>query len=217
VSSAERLSESLPSEGGYTRLLGVPMDLVEQLRSLSKAALDGEISLTTWQERHAQILAGSGPAVGAAEVQRLETQVNAVARSLTEDFDRFVFLSQLALNLRLLQAPDPGRELRDLQEALPTLFGEVPRATVERRLATLQAMTGRSEPAMYEPAARMLKALQVGTLEETYRWLRAAVAQNPGSSVQDLLTRAAIEVAEAKLELDRYDNLQAPPDEPREK
>ena len=212
MSSTEKLSELLPTEDGYTHLVGVPMDVVEQLRSLSKAALDGAISLSTWEERHAQTLAGSRPAVDAAELRRLETQVSAVARSVTEDFDRFAFLTKLSMNLRLLQAPNPDRELREMEEALPTLTGEDPRATVERRLATLQAMTGRSGSDRYEPAARMLKALQVGTLEETNRWLRAAIAENPTASAQDLLTRAAIEVAEAKLELDRYDNLKARPE-----
>jgi hypothetical protein len=215
VSSTEELFESLPTEDGYTRLLGVPMDLVEQLRALYTAALDGEISLDTWEERHAQAVAGLGSVVDAGDLKRLEAQVNVVAKSVTEDFDRFVFLSKLGANLRLLQAPNPDRELREMQEALPTLTGEDPRSTVERRLATLQAMTGRTPSNAYEPSARMLKALQVGTLEETYRWLRAAVAEAPATSVQDLLTRAAVEVAEAKLELDRYDNLKAGPDEPR--
>jgi len=76
-------------------------------------------------------------------------------------------------------------------------------------------MTGRSAAEMYHPADRMLKALQVGTLEETYRWLQAAIVENPASSVQDLMTRAAIEVAEAKMDLDRYDDLKNRPDDHR--
>jgi hypothetical protein len=215
VSSIGKLSESLPSQDGYTHLLGVPMDLVEQLRSLYTAALDGEMSLSTWEERHAQTLAGAAPDVDPGDLKRLEAQVNAVAAAVTEDFDRFVFLGALAMNLRLLQAPNPDRELREMQEALPTLTGEDPRATIERRLAVVQAMTGRTESNAYEPATRMLKALRVGTLEETNRWLRTAIAEDPAGSVQDLMTRAAIEVAEAKLELDRYDDLKARPDERR--
>jgi hypothetical protein len=213
VSSTGKLFESLPSDDGYTRLLGVPMALIEQLRSLYLAALDGDVSLAAWQQRHTQTLAGAEPDLDPADLKRLEAQVSAAAKAVTEDFDRFVFLSRLASDLRLLQDPDPGRELREMEEALPTLVAENPRAQVEQRLAALRAMTGREEAGDYEPAARMLKALQVGTLEETYRWLRAAVAVNPAASVQDLLTQAAIEAAEAKLELDRYDGLMDRPDD----
>ena len=78
-------------------------------------------------------------------------------------------------------------------------------------MRTLRAMAGRATPEVYEPGTRMFKALRVGTLEETNRWLQAAVAEHPGASVQDLLTRAAIEVAEAKQELDRYDALKSGP------
>jgi hypothetical protein len=216
VASTEHLPEPLPSADGYTHLLGVPMDIVEQLRSLHLAALDGQMSLDTWKERHAHALADSEPTLDSAELRRLETQVNAVATSVTEDFDRFIFLAQLATNLRLLQTPDPERELQELEKPLNPLAGENTRSEIDRRLAALRAMTGRSgEADVYEPAARMFKALQVGTLEETYRWLQAAVAEDPSSSVQDLLTRAAIEVAEAKLELDRYDDLKGRPDDHR--
>ncbi len=215
VASTEKLPEPLPSEGGYTHLLGVPMDVVERLRSLHLAALDGQLSSDGWKERHAQTLSDSGPGLDSAELRRLEAQVNVAATAVTEDFDRFIFLARLATNLRLLQAPDPERELRELEKPLDPLAGENTRSEIERRLTALRAMTGRGKADSYEPAARMFKALQVGTLEETYRWLQVAVAEEPASSVQDLLTRAAIEVAEAKLELDRYDDLNGRPDDHR--
>ncbi len=75
-------------------------------------------------------------------------------------------------------------------------------------------MTNRRKVEIYHPAARMHKALQVGTLEETYRWLQTALAENPAATVQDLMTRVAIEVAEAKMDLDRYDDFTNRPDEP---
>ncbi len=212
MSSAEKLFDLLPSNDGYPRLLGVPMTLVEQLRALSRSALDGEITLPAWRERHEQLLEQARPELEPGDLKRVEAQVSIVAAAVTEDFDRFLFLSGLGRNLRLLQAPDPERELRDLQEALPTLIGETSRASVERQLGVLRAMSTEPEAEVYEPGRRMFKALQVGTLEETYRWLQEAVAENPGASVQDLLTRAAIEVAEAKMELDRYDDLNGRPD-----
>lgn len=213
MASWVKLPDPLPNEDGYTQLLGVPMPVVERLRCLHTAALDGHMSVETWTERHAHALAGSEPAVDLVELRRLEALVNRVAASVTEDFDHFVFLGQLATNLRLLQTPDADRELRELEAPLAPLTGESTRSEIQRRVAVLRSMTGRGAAEAYEPAARMFKALQVGTLEETYRWLQAAIAENPASSVQDLMTRVAIEVAEAKLELDRYDNLSGRPDD----
>ena len=140
-------------------------------------------------------------------------RAKAAAAVASDDFDRWLFLTELQRNLQLLQPPDPARELQQLEAALPTLAAEQTWPQTERRLQVLRALTGRIDPEAYEPGTRMIKALRVGTLEETYLWLQAAVAQNPGASVQDLLTRAALEVAEAKLELDRYDALKDRPDE----
>jgi hypothetical protein len=186
------------------------MDSVEQLRPLYTAALDGRMSLAAWTEQHAAILTQTPPTLDPGALRRLEDDVTSMATGVTGDFDRFLFLSQLATNLHLLQTPDPERELHDLEQPSSTAPAENSWAVVKRRLSTLRAMTGR-EPVAYQPPARMLKALQVGTLEETYHWLQVAVAENPATSVQDLLTRAAVEVAEAKLELDRYDDLNRGP------
>jgi hypothetical protein len=215
VSSTGKMPDSLPSNDGYRQLLGVPIEAVEHLRELHEAALDGRLSADAWTARHAEVLTGAEPDVDSAELNRLEAQVKALAAAVTEDFDHYLFLSRLALDLRLLQPPDPDRELRDLEAPLSTPAGDSTRAEIDRHRVALRAMTGRREPDDYHPADRMLKALQVGTLEETYRWLQAAVAENPASTVQDLMTRAAIEVAEAKLELDRYDDLKNRPDDHR--
>jgi hypothetical protein len=191
--------------------------VIEQLRALRLAALDGEMPLEIWAARHLEILTGFEPAVDPAGRERLVAQVGAAADGTTDDFDRFMFLGGLATNLRLLQAPDPEREFHELQEVLSTLSTELGRAKVERQLAAIRAMSRkgeRSDDDVYEPATRMFKALRVGTLEETYRWLKAATADNPGATVQDLVTRAAIEVANAKLELDRYDDLKGGPQAP---
>jgi hypothetical protein len=211
VSSPQNPPDPLPREAGYTHLLGVPVERIERLRSLYVAALDGRMSSSDWTARHASALAEMPPTLGPGALRGLEDQVNAMATGVTEDFDHFLFLSHLAMDLHLLQAPDPERELHDLEQPLSAAAGETSRAVVERRLAALRTMTGRREVDTYQPAARMFKALQVGTLEETYRWLRTAIAENPAASVQDLLTRAAVEVAEAKLELDRYDDLNGDP------
>jgi hypothetical protein len=215
VSSTGKLPESLPSNDGYTHLLGVPIHVVDQLQDLADAALEGRLTSEIWTSRHAEALTGAALSVDLAELQRLEAQVNAAAAAVTEDFDHYLFLNRLAQNLRLLQPPDPDRELRDLEAPLATPTTDRTRAEVERRQTALRAMTGRSAAEMYHPADRMLKALQVGTLEETYRWLQAAIVENPASSVQDLMTRAAIEVAEAKMDLDRYDDLKNRPDDHR--
>jgi hypothetical protein len=213
MASPANLPEPLPSEAGYQQLLGVPMDVVERLRTLHTVALDGRLTSSRWASQHAETLAGSPLSVDPAQLRGFEDQASAAAASVTEDFDQFIFLTGLAADLRLLQAPDPERELRELESPLATLTGESTRAEIDRRLTALRVMTGRTAPESYEPAARMFKALQVGTLEETYRWLQTALAENPGSSVQDLMTRAAVEVAEAKLELDRYDDLKGRPDD----
>jgi hypothetical protein len=213
MASPANLPEPLPREAGYQQLLGVPMDTVERLRTLHAAALDGQLTSARWTARHAELLAGSRLTVDPAQLRGFEDQVTAAATSVTEDFDHFIFLNRLAADLRLLQAPDPDRELRELESPLTTLTGESTRAEIDRRVTALRVMTGRNAAESYEPAARMFKALQVGTLEETYRWLQTALAENPGSSVQDLMTRAAVEVAEAKLELDRYDDLKGRPDD----
>ena len=205
------LPEPLPSEAGYSHLLGVPMEVVERLRTLHTAALDGQLTSPRWQERHAELLAGSPPAADPAQLRGFEDRATAAATSVTEDFDHFIFLNRVAADLRLLQTPDPERELRELESPLATPTGESTRAEMDRRRTALRVMTGRSAPETYQPAARMFKALQVGTLEETYRWLQTALAENPAASVQDLMTRAAVEVAEAKLELDRYDDLKGHP------
>jgi hypothetical protein len=206
-----KLPGSLPNEAGYTQLLGVPMEVIEQLRALRLSALEGELSLESWSSRHATILDGVDPLIDPAGRKRLAALVGAAADGTTDDFDRFMFLGGLAANLRLLQTPDPDRELRELEEALPTLSADLGRAKAERRLAAVRAMTAQDPSAPYEPASRMLKALRVGTLEETYRWLKDAIAQDPGASVQDLVTRAAVEVANAKMDLDRYDGLNDSP------
>ena len=205
MSRPENRPAALPSAAGYTHLLGVPMATLERLRSLYAAALEGRRSLTEWTEQHAGLLAATPPALDPGALRRLEEEVTVMATAVTGDFDRFLFLSQLAANLHLLQAPDPGRELHDLEQPSSAVLAEHSWAVLGQWRAALRAMTGQEPSA--QPPARMLKALQVGTLEETYRWLQAAVAENPAASVQDLLTRAAIEVAEAKLELDRYDDL----------
>lgn len=184
MSSAEELSGVLPREAGYARLLGVPMDVVDLLQDLRRSALDGGMSWQAWATRHAEILARHPMDVDQPELRRLHARVTAAAARAVDDFDRWVFLSELQQGLRALRAPDPARAARRPDAAEP-----------------------------YEPGTRMIKALRVGTLEETNRWLRSAVAENPAASVQDLLTRAAIEVAEAKLELDRYDALEPRPDE----
>jgi hypothetical protein len=213
MASPANLPEPLPSEAGYQQLLGVPMDVVERLRTLHTAALDGQLTSAGWTAQHAELLAGATLTDGPAQLRGFEDQATAAATSVTEDFDQFIFLNRLAADLRLLQTPDPERELRELESPLATLTGESTRAEINRQLTALRVMTGRSAPESYEPAARMFKALQVGTLEETYRWLQTALAENPTSSVQDLMTRAAVEVAEAKLELDRYDDLKGRPDD----
>jgi hypothetical protein len=186
------------------------MDSVEQLRSLYTAALDGRMSLAEWTEQHTAILAETPPALDPGALRRLEDEVTSMAAGVTGDFDRFLFFTQLATNLHLLQSPDPARELHELEQPSSAVLAENSWAVLEQRRAALRAMIGQ-EPVSYQPPARMLKALQVGTLEETYHWLQVAVAENPTASVQDLLTRAAIEVAEAKLELDRYDDLNRGP------
>jgi hypothetical protein len=214
VSSADRLPASLPAESGYTQLLGVPMDVVERLRSLHLVALDGGLPLQTWSARHAETLAGVEPDADPAGLELLTEQVGAAAAAASDDFERWLFLVELQQDLQLLQAPDPARELQRLHSALPAPTAEQPRSQAERHLHTLRALAGlRTQDEPYEPGTRMIKALRVGTLEETYRWLQAAVADHPGASVQDLLTRAAVEVADAKLELDRYDTLRDRPDQ----
>lgn len=213
MSSVHRLPESLPHEAGYTQLLGVPMDVVERLRSLHLAALDGGISLQAWTAQHAATLAGHEPDVDPGGLEQLVVQVGAAATASLDDFDRWLFLTELQKNLRLLLVPDPSRELRQLETSPPALTGEVTWPQSQRHLHVLRALTGSSPPEAYEPGTRMIKALRVGTLEETNRWLQAAVAKNPGASVQDLLTWAAVEVADAKMELDRYDALQTRPDQ----
>jgi hypothetical protein len=214
VSRVENLlPEPLPLTAGYATLLGVPMDVVEQLRSLHQQALDGGLSLRSWRAGHAEALAGHGPDVGAAELQRLTAAVDAAAVAAVDDFDHWMFLAGLLKDLRLLRTPDPARELQELEAAMPALTDRRSRLQAERELRTLRVLAGRTPPEPYEPGARMLKALRVGTLEETNRWLQAAVTANPGASVQDLLTWAAVEVAEAKLELDRYDALKDRPND----
>jgi hypothetical protein len=214
VSSDENLSGSLPTQPGYTHLMGVPVDVVEQLRSLHAAALDGGMSLSAWRAAHAQALAGCPPDVDPARLDRLVARAEAAAAAALDDFDRWLFLAELQQNLQLLRVPDPGREVQQIQAGLPALTEQQTRSQAERHLQALQAMAGRTQPEPYEPGTRMIKALRVGTLEETNRWLQAAVARNPGASVQDLLTWAAVEVAQAKQELDRYDELKkARPDE----
>jgi hypothetical protein len=186
-------------------LLGVPVRVLQELRDLRGAALDGEIPIDTWAARHAEIRAGFSP----SPIKDLEPTARSVRRALDDagqDFDRFLFLTALHADLRLLQPPDADRELRDLADQLPSAAGDH-RARLLRQIALLRGdelTTG-----SYDPTGRMVQALRVGTLEETYRWLTAAVAENPRASVQDLLTRAAIEVADAKLELDRFDDLTA--------
>jgi hypothetical protein len=215
VPNADQLPASLPTEPGYARLLGVPADVVERLRALRLAALDGQLSRDSWDREHAQALDGARLDVGADELRRLERQISAAAESAVEDFEQFLFLAGLALDLRALQLPDPERELLELQTGRSAAQAAESRATIDRHLAAMRTMTGRTGPETYGPGSRMLQALRVGTLEETYRWLKAAVEENPAASVQDLLTRAAIEVADAKMELDRFDDLGPHPEHPR--
>jgi hypothetical protein len=187
-------------------VLGVPPAVLDELRALRASALDGALGLAEWREAHAERL---GPAVDPEAVAAALAGVDAELAAAGEDFDRFMALSAQQVDLRLLREPDPLRELREMEEALPTLVAEVPRPLLDQRLASLRTMAGGGGPERYEASTRMVKALQVGTLEATYEWLRRAIEQSPGASAQDLLTRAAIEAAEAKLELDRYDELRA--------
>jgi hypothetical protein len=191
------------------------MGVVEQLRTLYRTALEGTIDHETWLARHSETLAGHEPDVDDTGLDLLAAEVGDAAAAATDDVDRWMFLCRLQKNLELLRLPDPDRELRGLETALSTLTGEQSRADVRRQADALRAMkpgtTPGTTPPGYEPGTRMIKALRVGTLEETYRWLQAAVAERPGATVQDLLTRAAVEVAEAKLELDRYDALRSDP------
>jgi hypothetical protein len=212
VSSDHRLPASLPAQAGYTHVLGVPMEVVDRLRSLHLAALDGGMSLQTWTAQHAGALAGHHLDVDPGHLEQLVVQVATAATASLDDFDRWLFLTELQKNLQLLLIPDPSRELRQLEASPPALTGEQTWPQSQRHLHVLRALTGGTEPEPYEPGTRMIKALRVGTLEETNRWLRAALAQHPRASVQDLLTWAAIEVADAKMELDRYDALQTRPD-----
>ncbi len=213
--NADQLPASLPTAPGYDRLLGVPTDVVGRLRALRLAALDGQLTRESWDGQYAQALDGIDVGAGRAELRRLESQASAAAEAAVEDFEQFLFLAELAMDLRLLQPPDPDRELQELKSGVSGGLGAESWATLERHRTAMRAMTGRTEPQAYEPASRMLQALRVGTLEETYRWLKAAVEEHPGASVQDLVTRAAIEVAEAKMELDRYDDLSPRPESPR--
>jgi hypothetical protein len=195
---------ALPAGPGYEELRGVPARVLEELRDLRTAALDGEISAGAWVRRHAELLAPF-PSVRADDLDRTARSVRLALDEVGQDFERFLFLTALLADLRLLQRPDAAREVRDLAEQLPTAAGEQ-RGRLLRQIGVLRGRDAEARRA-YDPTGRMAQALRVGTLEETYRWLSAAVAENPGASVQDLLTRAALEVAEAKLELDRYDDL----------
>jgi hypothetical protein len=215
VPNADQLPVSLPTGPGYDRLLGVPAERVERLRELRLMALDGELTREGWEREQAKVLDGVRVEAEPAQLRRLEKQASDAAESASENFEQYLFLAGLALDLRSLQLPDPDRELAELQNGRSAALGAESRATLDRHVAAMRTMTGRTEPERYEPASRMLQALRVGTLEETYRWLKAAVEENPGTSVQDLLTRAAIEVAEAKMELDRYDDLSSSPEPPR--
>lgn len=193
---------ALPAGPGYEELLGVPAPVLEALRELRATALDGEIDAETWARRHTELLA-SFPSSRPDDLDRTARNVRRALEEAGQDFERFLFLTALLADLRLLQRPDAARELRDLADQLPTAAGEQ-RVRLLRQIGVLR---GREAQPGYDPTTRMAQALRVGTLEETYRWLSAAVAEKPGASVQDLLTRAALEVAEAKLELDRYDDL----------
>jgi hypothetical protein len=119
VSNADRLPVSLPTEPGYPQLLGVPMDVIDQLRALHLAVLDTGASLPDWQARHAVTLADAPPQADPAGLERLVAQVDAAAAASSDDFDHWLFLTELHRNLQLLQVPDPGRELRHLEATLP--------------------------------------------------------------------------------------------------